>query len=249
MADFDGLDDVERDLGRLADREEPLVQRRERQPGQKEARYLTTLVHGESRGSGHAAPAPARTTTPPGPVERTRRIGPLTEDELDDEKRELLAGVTLVGGTINIFRTLVRHPGLFRKWMPFGGKLLAGKLGARDRELAILRTGWHVRSEYEWGQHVGIAKRVGVTDEEITRVVQGPDAPGWTVAEAAVLRAADELHHDSCVSDTTWSTLTDHFDEKQLIELVMVVGHYHMVGFALNTLGVEREEGVPGFPS
>ena len=59
---------------------------------------------------------------------------------------------------MNIFTTLVRHPGLFRKWLPFGGKLLAGKLPPRDRELLILRTGWNTRADYEWHQHVRIAR-------------------------------------------------------------------------------------------
>src|SRR5919107_5997737 len=83
------------------------------------------------------------------------RIPPLSPGETDDQARELLsqAGGPAAGAT-NIFTTLVRRPGLFRKWMPFGGKLLAGKLPARDRELLILRTGLRCGSAYEWGQHV-----------------------------------------------------------------------------------------------
>jgi 4-carboxymuconolactone decarboxylase len=178
----------------------------------------------------------------------TSRIPPLAPDQLDDRQRELLAGVAVGGPASNIFATLVRHPGLFNRWLPFGGKLLAGKLPARDRELLILRTAWHCRSSYEWGQHALLARQAGVADEEVDRIPDGPDAPGWSPSDAVLLRAADELHADSRVSDATWAALAERYDERQLIEVPMLVGHYHMVAFALNTLGVQREPGVSGLP-
>jgi alkylhydroperoxidase family enzyme len=161
---------------------------------------------------------------------------------------ELLGQVNLTGPASNIFRTLVRAPGLFRRWLPFGGKLLAGKLSARDRELAILRTAWNCQADYEWGQHVALAKLAGITAEEIDRIVVGPEAPGWTALEAALLMAADELHTDAVISDATWAVLAGSYETAQLIELPMLIGHYHLVAFALNSLGVQREAGVAGLP-
>src|SRR5262245_46536988 len=175
---------------------------------------------------------PARPATP--------RIPPLPEASFDDTTRELLGQAT-VGPASNIFATLVRHPGLFRRWLPFGGKLLAGKIPDRERELLILRTGWHCGSAYEWAQHVRIARQAGLADAEIGRVREGPDAPGWDPFDATLLRAADELHGDACVSDATWAALAERYDERQLIELPMLVGHYHLVAFALNSLGVQVE--------
>jgi alkylhydroperoxidase family enzyme len=173
------------------------------------------------------------------------RIPPLPEDEQDDQARELLAGAGVpTGGAANIFTTLVRHPGLFRRWLPFGGKLLAGKLPARDRELLILRTGWNCRSDYEWAQHVRIARASGLADAEIVRVQAGPDAPGWSGDDATLLRAADELHADAVLSDATWAALAARYDERQLIEVPMVVGHYHLVAYTLNSLGVQVEDDV-----
>jgi uncharacterized protein YceH (UPF0502 family) len=241
MADFDSIDDVERDLVRLSERDEPLTELLEKEPGRREPRWRTTLTTPSVSG-GRAATTTAR--------HRTMRLGPLADEELDEQQAELLRAVIVPGAgrTENIFRTLVRHPGLFRKWMPFGGKLLNGKLPARERELAILRVGWLCRSDYEWGQHVPIGKRAGLTDEEIARIPAGPKAPGWSDLDAAVLRATDELHEDACISDLTWERLSQVYDDKQLIELVMSVGHYHLVSMALNTLGVQREEGVVGLP-
>jgi alkylhydroperoxidase family enzyme len=177
------------------------------------------------------------------------RIPPLPEAEWDDRTRELLSRAGVPGGdAVNIFATLVRHPRLFRHWLPFGGALLTGSLPARDRELLVLRTAWSCRSEYEWGQHVRIAGSAGVTPEEIERVA-GTGTGGWSRHEAALLRAADELHRDDCVGDETWTTLAERYDEQQLIEVVMLVGQYRLVAGALNSLGVRREPGVAGFPA
>ena len=168
------------------------------------------------------------------------RISPVTDAELTDEQRELLGGISLSGPAANIFATLVRHPGLMRKWMPFGGKLLAGKLPARDREILILRTGVNCRTDYEFGQHVLIASHAGVTDDDVRAIVAG------TGPDPLLIAAADELHRDSVISDGTWAALAERYDEQQLMEVAFVVGHYHLVGMFLNSAGVEREDGVPG---
>jgi 4-carboxymuconolactone decarboxylase len=177
------------------------------------------------------------------------RIPPLPLDQRDKHVTELLAPARVDGQDLNIFTTLVRHPRLYKRWSSFGGFLLyRGELPARDRELLILRTAWNCRAEYEWGQHARIARTVDVSEEEIAAIVDGPDAPPWSSLDATLLRAADELHRESSLSDATWAALAAHYDEHQLIEVCMIVGQYHLVAFTLNALGVEREPGVDGFP-
>jgi alkylhydroperoxidase family enzyme len=191
--------------------------------------------------------SPVSTTEPARP--QTPRIAPLGEDELNDENSALLEEVRIPNAqAVNIFETLVRHPGLYRRWMPFAGKLLAGKLPARDRELVILRTAFRCGSAYEWGQHVRLARMAEISDEEIDRVAFGPDEPGWDPFDATLLTAVDELHDDACITDTTWAALAARYDERQMIELPMLVGQYQMLAFTLNSLGVQREPGVPGLP-
>lgn len=176
------------------------------------------------------------------------RIPPLPPDERDERTAELLRGL-MGGGDMNIFTTLARHPKLLKRWSAFGGTLLAGgDLPAREREILILRTGANCRSDYEWGQHVRIGKDAGLTDDEIARIYDGPDA-GWDDGDRALIVAADELHRDSRIGDETWAALASRYSDKQLIELLMVVGQYHLVSFALNSLGVQREPGVEGFPA
>ena len=167
------------------------------------------------------------------------RIDPLPVGELGEGVPQL-----------NIFATLARNPELFKAWMPFGAHLLtAGTLAARDRELVILRTAVNCGSSYEWGQHVRIADAIGIDRETIDRVADGPGTEGWSDTEAALLRAADELHRDSKISDATWAALAESYDDKQLIEIPMLIGQYHMVAFALNSLGVEQDEGLEDLPA
>jgi alkylhydroperoxidase family enzyme len=178
------------------------------------------------------------------------RVKPLAEAEWDEEAREVLAPMRGLGPVLNIFATLAHHPKLLKRWLVFGNHVLAkSTVPPRERELVILRIGWLCRAEYEWGQHVIIGKATGLTDEEIVRVTEGPDAAGWSEFDATLLRAADELHHDARISDETWAALAARYDTHQLIEVPMLVGQYHLVGFTLNSLGVERDPGVGGFPS
>ena len=176
------------------------------------------------------------------------RVPPVREEDLDEEGREFLQTVGREGRVLNIYRTLVAHPKLLKRWGVFGTHVLyKSTLPARERELLILRTGWLCKSEYEWGQHVIIGKGVGVTDEDIERVMEGPGASGWDAFDAALVRAADELHFDSFIGDATWEALSERFDTQQLIDVIFAVGQYHVVSMALNSLGVQLDDGVKGF--
>jgi len=185
------------------------------------------------------------------PVRLTKpRISPIPESEWSDEVRELLAGFVRPDGRVfNIFGTLAHHPKLMKRWVVFANHVLGKQtLSPRDRELAILRIGWLCRAEYEWGQHVVIGRDAGISDEEIDRVTSGPDARGWPPKEAAILRAVDELHDDAMITDSTWKVLSEHYSTEQLIDLVFTVGQYNLVSMALNTLGVQLDDGIEGFP-
>jgi 4-carboxymuconolactone decarboxylase len=181
---------------------------------------------------------------------RPTRIPPVPPEERDEEFRDLMRRATgSPDRVLNIFATLARNRRVMREWLKFGSAVLfSGSIPERQRELAILRTGYRCDSEYEWGQHVVIGLRSGVAEDEIPRIIEGPGASGWSELDAAVLRAVDELHDDSVVGDATWDTLSRHYDHAQMIELVMLIGQYHLVAFTLNSCGVQRDPGVPGFP-
>jgi alkylhydroperoxidase family enzyme len=177
------------------------------------------------------------------------RVKPLPEAEWDAEAREVLDPLRSFGPVLNIFGTLAHHPKLLKRWLVFGNHVLAkSTLPPREREILILRIGWLCRAEYEWGQHVVIGRQCGLSDDEIHRIARGPEAPGWSAFEATLLRAADELHGDACLSDATWRALAERYDTRQMIDVIFTVGQYALVSMALNSLGVQREPGVEGLP-
>ena len=178
----------------------------------------------------------------------TPRVSPLPESEWNDETRDLMESLRRDGQVYNIFRTLARHPQLLKRWLVFGSHILSkSTLPAREREIAILRMGWLCRAEYEWGHHVAIGKNAGLSADDIERVRKGPDAPGLDSFESTLLLAVDELHADSFIGDSTWRTLARRYTIEQLMDLLFTVGQYKLVSMALNSLGVQLEEGFEGF--
>ena len=186
------------------------------------------------------------------------RIPPLAPAEWTDEQGEILTADLGEGSAIgartlselNLFTTVVRHERLFKPWLRLGNALLTrGALPFADRELLILRVARNTGSEYEWGQHVRIAVEGGVERAKVDRVAAGPEAEGWEERERLLLRAADELDTAAKIADPTWTGLTAHLDERQLIELPLLVGYYTMVAYTLNSLAVAPEPGLESLPA
>lgn len=171
------------------------------------------------------------------------RIPPLPASEVGAEGAEIVrslraaAGLAEAAAIPDIVATLLRHPGLYARHAAIGAELLCkGALSPRQRELAILRTGWLCAAPFEWGEHVAIAKRAGLGAAEIDALTQDADFAGWNETDGAIVRAAEELHRDAMISDAVWSVLASFLDERQLIELVYVVGHYTKVAYLQNAL-------------
>lgn len=178
------------------------------------------------------------------------RIEPLDMERLDEAQAEVLAPFAdpdnKVGGgrVLNIFRTLAHAPKALAAFLGWGNYILSRRnaLPEREREMVILRTGWLCRSGYEFAQHTRIGKACGLADEEIARIKAGPDAPGWTPLESAMLRAADELVADHFVSNETWAALEE-LGNKGRMDLVFTVGQYTQVSMMLNSFGIQLEDG------
>lgn len=180
------------------------------------------------------------------------RIAALSNDEIDAESRELVRRIRASAGAGDIaempeyMRTMLKHPALFRCQMEMGTTIYKGKIPAPERELAILRVGWLCRAPYEWGEHVDIAKRFGLTAEEIERVTQGSSAPGWNEHQRAILRGVEELLADQSISEDTWNALAKRWNEAQLIEYLMMVGQYVATAFVQNGLRIRLAPDNPG---
>ncbi len=177
------------------------------------------------------------------------RIAPLAEKEWNEEQRKELEPFYKEGQVYNVVGTLARHWAAYKKFIVWARHVLGdtSTLPPRERELLILRTGWLCHAEYEWGQHVVIGKKAGLTDEEVTRIKEGPNAKGWAPFDATLLRAADELHKNAVISDKTWAALSKRYNTEQLMDTVFAVGQYTLVSMSLNSFGVQLDKGVKGF--
>ena len=192
------------------------------------------------------------------------RIKALRPEEFTDEMRQVAKGMGQLGATpasqdeskpneaaseaavLEMIGILIRHPQIYDHHLKLARLFFHGDLPLRDRELAILRVGWLTQAPFEWGEHVTIGKQIGISDDEIARVKQGSSAPGWSDRERAIVAAVEELIGDAMISDETWAVLAEEFDERQLIELVMLVGQYQTVAYYQNSLRLPMRESNPG---
>jgi alkylhydroperoxidase family enzyme len=172
------------------------------------------------------------------------RITPLAPEQWPDEVRGLLLSLRqLIGHDMNFFSTLAHHPKLYQRFAVFGNHVrMKSSLRSRDRELLILRTCWLSECSYDFVHHCTVGRALGIEGAEVERIKQGPDAEGWGDFDAALLRAADELHADRCVSDATWSTLAARYSTEQLMDVVFCVGQYVLVSMAVKSFGVQLED-------
>jgi alkylhydroperoxidase family enzyme len=164
------------------------------------------------------------------------------------EVAELLATMPHVKGRpLNVFATLAHHPRLLKRMNVFGGLFLAhSTIPIREREIVILRTAWRAGSVYEFGQHTLIGRNAGLTPEEIAGLGGAPHA--WPAADRLLVEVADQIHSDAHLDDSTWHALQDGYGDVSAIELIFLAGFYRMLAGFLNTVRVEADDGVPGWP-
>jgi 4-carboxymuconolactone decarboxylase len=194
-----------------------------------------------------------RANEPAGPPRRPPhlskpRIPPVEKEHWTPEQKAILEPLERQRRLYNVFSTMANHPDLARDWLTFANHVLRKcTLAPRDREILILRIGWLCGAEYEWAQHVRIGKAVGLTDDDLRHIQQGPQAAGASHHDRLLLKAVDELHADAFIGDETWNALAETYDTRQMMDLVFAVGQYNLVSMALNSFGVQLDPGLEGF--
>jgi 4-carboxymuconolactone decarboxylase len=188
------------------------------------------------------------------------RLTPLPAAALTDGAREMLRGNLAVADRYltgapdapplpAILGLLGHHPRLAAHWLALsGGMLDAPVLAPRDRELLILRVAWRTGCGYEWAQHARMGRSAGLTDAEVAAAAREIDAAPWTADDRDLLAAADQMVAAHRVDDPTWKRLADRFDERELVELLFVVGTYLCLALVLNSAGLGPEPPAPEEP-
>ena len=145
---------------------------------------------------------------------------------------------------INLYRTMGHSAAAFNPFLKMGNALLTkAKLDARLREIAILRVAVLSGSKYEWQQHEGLAKEVGVTDAQVADLESWEDSGAFDDKDKAVLRYVDEVAKNVSVADDTFARLAGYLDETEIVELTLSIGFWGMVARFLVPLRVDLEEG------
>lgn len=176
------------------------------------------------------------------------RIEPVTHERLAELRRELFGEESDPDQRVlNVTRLWGVNPALMEAQRGLQTHVFNSTLEPRLRELAILRIGWLCDSGYELAQHAVFGMRAGLNAADFERVTVGPDAPGWSQLESAILQAVDEMFEDAFVSTATWERLSEQLTDQQVIDLLSVVGRYWTVSVVLNSTGVQLESDTKPF--
>lgn len=192
-------------------------------------------------------------------TEEAPRIDPLLPPDWDDLALDALgafpSGLKFVlsrweeGGEdargMHTLGFLAHYPPLAKAFLTLNKHVAADStLTARERELLILRISWLVKSEYEFVQHLILGRRAGLTEEELERIQDGPDATGWSADDADLIRVADDLYCNTRIGDETFARLSTRFDTCQIMDMVFLVGCYQVLAMAIKSFNVALEPGV-----
>jgi len=147
----------------------------------------------------------------------------------------------LWGSPPNLYRALGNHAPLAAAWTEFARAIRYESRTPRTlRELVILRGAQLMRSEYEWAQHLKMARKAGVREAQIAALAQWRGAGAFDEREKAALRLAEAVTQGD-VTDDVYASVSQHFDHATYVELAMVAAFYAMVARMLDAMRIELE--------
>lgn len=142
----------------------------------------------------------------------------------------------------NVFKLLAINQDIFWRWLFFAARLMPyGELTDREREIIILRVAWLCRCRYEWGQHIEIGQnKAKLSDEDIVNISKGINAFA-NPKEQLIIKACNEFINKKAISTETWNLLSKYYNNKLMIEISVLIGHYEMLAGILNSTGLQLE--------
>lgn len=152
-------------------------------------------------------------------------------------------------GPIGLFRTLARSERILKKVGQSGLLDRASPIDMLDREIVILRTSARCQCRYEWGVHVAaFSAHVGLSSAQIKNTSElAINDELWTAQQKLLIQLVDELVDSKTLSDQCWQALSAHYNDAQMMELLLLTGFYHSIAFLNNALKIPQEPGTPSF--
>ena len=145
-------------------------------------------------------------------------------------------------GNLNVFRLLANAPNVFVGWTQMVDELFdSPTFSRRMREVVILRVAHLQSSPYELGQHVGIARTAGLTEQQINAILDTGDldAAGFSRTERTALDVVTELCTTHHLRDESFANARAVFGDEALTELLMIVSCYYGLALVLNAADLD----------
>lgn len=150
----------------------------------------------------------------------------------------------LWGQPVNLYKALANHPAFVGAWTEFAQSMRVDTKTPRGlRELMILRSGQVQKSEYEWAQHLRMARKAGVREAQIEQLADWRTSAEFTEQERAALGLLEGVTAGK-VDDATWQKAAGLYSREEMVELVLVAGFYSMVARVLDALRVELDDDI-----
>lgn len=170
------------------------------------------------------------------------RLQPLAPEDAPPKAQEALGKMA----QLNIFKVLAHGDGLLPAFSRFGGYLLSRtRLDPHLREIAIIRVGVLSKASYEVHQHMRIGRDLGMREELLAAIHEGPHAAGLSEIEREVMAITDDVVANVRASDATYAPLAAKLSAQEMQELIVTIGFYMLVSRFLETFDVEIEAAPP----
>jgi len=166
------------------------------------------------------------------------RIPPLSPEDADPKVGTALGRLP----PLAVFGTVANAQGTFVNWLRFGGDCLNPDLfDPVLRELAILRVSRMTPGAgYEWAQHVPILLAVGGTQEQVAALESEElEAPALGEDGRLVVRFTSQVVSECTPDEDTFAAMSARFSNDEIVQLLLVIGNYMMVGRIMATAQLE----------
>jgi uncharacterized peroxidase-related enzyme len=170
------------------------------------------------------------------------RISRLDRSEVTPEMGALYDKAFAQRGNVpNMFRVMAHRPEIFATMQAhFGAVLNTGTVPTKLKELIIVRTSQVNETPYCLASHTILARNLGWTQDQLTRLAEWPMRADFTPAEKAALRLAETVTRDAhAVSDEQFAELRSFYDEGEIVELLCAIGLFNYFNRFNNALNME----------
>ena len=171
---------------------------------------------------------------------------PLLETSDDPETQSLIDRLRKGrrGHLLGIYKALLHNAKLAGTWFQhLNAVRWETTLSGRLREILIIRIGWRLDSAYIIKQHIPkLAEPEGLSAAECQRLLSDDIGETFSEAERAAIRAADELTIRAKISDGTATVLKVFYDDRAVVEIMVLIGTYNMHARFVAGLDIELEK-------